>query len=143
MSGNDFENGPARTQSSLPGAKVPPVTVDEERCAQVIVRKLIYDRRARERHFGSALFAEPAWDMLLDLYAAELAAQTVSTTSLAVAAGVPLTTALRWIGTLEHADLFERQPDPHDRRRVIIRLSLAGRSGMESYLRATCGEHRQ
>ena len=97
------------------------------------VRAVIRARRMRGQFFGSELFADPAWDMLLDLFAAGLERRRVSVSSLCIAAAVPPTTALRWIGTLHEAGLFERQADPSDRRRAYIGLSPKGTEGMKSY----------
>jgi hypothetical protein len=100
------------------------------------VRSAIRARRMRAQFFAGELFADPAWDMLLDLFAAELENRQVSVSSLCIAAAVPPTTALRWIGTLHDAGLFERQADPSDRRRAYIGLSAKGLEGMRSYASA-------
>ena len=97
------------------------------------VRAVIRARRMRNQFFGAELFADPAWDMLLDLFAAGIERRRVSVSSLCIAAAVPPTTALRWIGTLHEAGLFERQADPTDRRRAYIGLSAKGVEGMKSY----------
>ena len=88
-----------------------------------VLRRIIKARQARIRHFDADLFADPAWDILLDLAAARAERQQVSVTSLCIAAGVPATTALRWIGQMVDADLLVRVSDPHDRRRAYIALS--------------------
>src|SRR5437762_3206264 len=36
------------------------------------VRAILRARRSRDRFFDASLFADPAWDMLLELYLAEL-----------------------------------------------------------------------
>jgi hypothetical protein len=95
---------------------------------------VIRARRMRAQFFGRGMFADPAWDMLLDLFAAGLERRRVSVSSLCIAAAVPPTTALRWIGTLHDAGLFERQADPTDRRRAYIALSQKGLDGMRSYV---------
>lgn len=97
------------------------------------IRAVIRSRRMRAQFFADELFADPAWDMLLDLFAAELERRQVSVSSLCIAAAVPPTTALRWIGTLHEAGLFERKADPTDRRRAYIGLSAQGLEGMRSY----------
>lgn len=97
------------------------------------IRSVIRARRMRAQYFAEELFADPAWDMLLDLFAAGLERRQVSVSSLCIAAAVPPTTALRWIGTLHEAGLFERQADPSDRRRAYIGLSAKGLDGMRSY----------
>ena len=88
-----------------------------------VIRRMIRHRQARARHFDAELFADPAWDILLDLAAARSERSQVSVTSLCIAAGVPATTALRWIGQMVDADLLIRVSDPHDRRRAYIALA--------------------
>ena len=101
------------------------------------IRAAIRARRLREQIFGDGLFADPAWDMILDLYASHLEHRRVSVSSLCIAAAVPPTTALRWIATLVEAELFERQADPHDRRRAYIGLTDKGHQAMQRYLETT------
>lgn len=96
--------------------------------------------RARERRaefFGAKLFADPAWDMLLELYAAELDQRRISIGSLCIGSRVSATTALRWISVLQNHGLIERQGDPLDGRRVYVKLSAAGSSAMTAYFQAT------
>lgn len=100
------------------------------------VRAAIRSRRLREQFFAETLFGDPAWDMLLDLFAAALEQRQVSVSSLCIAAAVPPTTALRWIGTMHDAGLFERCADPSDRRRAYIALSQKGLDGMRNYASA-------
>lgn len=100
------------------------------------IRAAIRSRRLRSQFFAGELFADPAWDMLLDLFAAQLEQRRVSVSSLCIAAAVPPTTALRWIGTLHDAGLFERHADPADRRRAYIALSAKGLEGMHGYVAA-------
>jgi len=52
-------------------------------------------RRLREEMFGSELFADPAWDIVLDLYTAEARGERVQVTSLAIPA---CRTALQFAG---------------------------------------------
>jgi hypothetical protein len=98
-----------------------------------LVRKLIAGRQARARYFDRELFADPAWDMLLDLTAAQAEHQRVSVTSLCIAAEVPATTALRWIKQLVDCGVFERVADPNDRRRAFIALSDKSTEAMARY----------
>lgn len=100
------------------------------------VRAIIRARRLREQYFKAELFADPAWDMLLDLMAARLADQKVAVSSLCIAAAVPPTTALRWITTLCERGLFVRSADPCDGRRVFISLADKAAAGLEAYLKA-------
>lgn len=100
------------------------------------IRRAIRARRLRNQFFGDALFEDPAWDMLLDLYAAELEHAQVSVSSLCIAAMVAPTTALRWIAKMTEAGLFVRQPDPQDRRRAFMALSPRASEAMRSYVTA-------
>lgn len=97
------------------------------------VRALIARRQARAKFFEGELFADPAWDMLLDLTAAEGENQRVSVTSLCIAAMVPATTALRWIKQLVDCGVFQRVADPNDKRRAFIGLSDQSRQAMARY----------
>lgn len=100
------------------------------------VRERIRQRRTRENLFSTELFADPAWDMLLDLYAAELEGGDVSVSSLCIAASVPTTTALRWIKLLSDQGWLVRQQDPHDGRRINMRLSEGSRARLNRYFDA-------
>lgn len=97
------------------------------------IRAILELRRNREQFFDGELFADPAWDILLELYAAELGQQRVSVGSLCLGAAVPATTALRWISTLENKGLIKRTADPMDGRRFHLSLSCSGLDAMASY----------
>ena len=101
-----------------------------------LVRRIIRQRQLRARYFDGELFADPAWDMLLDLTAARVERTRVSVTSLCIASGVPPTTALRWIGQLTEAGLFQRVEDDTDRRRAFITLTDRAAEAMARYFAA-------
>lgn len=107
---------PARSIDPVPAADLPPPSAET-------IRNIIRARRLRSRYFSEGLFADPAWDMLLDLLQAEIAQLRVPVSSLCIAASVPATTALRWLKTLVSQGLFVRRPDPHDGRRVYVELA--------------------
>jgi DNA-binding MarR family transcriptional regulator len=113
------ENG---VSDMRPGFVQEPDMADNAHVAREI-RAMLRMRRLRDRFFDSSLFADPAWDMLLDLMAARLERVQVAVSSLCIAACVPPTTALRWIKMMTESGLFERVSDPVDGRRVYIRLS--------------------
>jgi DNA-binding transcriptional ArsR family regulator len=100
------------------------------------VREVIRARRLRDRFFEGGLFEDPAWDMLLDLLAAQLERAQVSVSSLCIAAAVPPTTALRWITKLTDAGLIEREADPFDKRRAYLKLSPTAAGAMQRYVAA-------
>lgn len=97
------------------------------------IRRVIRARRLRDKQFGPGLFEDPAWDMLLDLYAAHHEARRVSVSSLCIAAAVAPTTALRWIARMVEAGLLVREPDPADRRRALMALTDRARAGMAAF----------
>jgi len=97
------------------------------------VRAVIRARRLRGRFFDDELFADPAWDMLLDLLQAEIAQLRVPVSSLCIAAAVPATTALRWLKSMTDQGLFVRRADPHDGRRVFVELSEQASMAMRRY----------
>ncbi|MGH6786770.1 MAG: winged helix DNA-binding protein [Novosphingobium sp.] len=98
-----------------------------------LVRRIIRQRQLRARFFDGELFADPAWDMLLDLTAARAEHTRVSVTSLCIASSVPPTTALRWIGQMVEAGLFARVEDEADRRRAFIALTDKAAEAMARY----------
>lgn len=83
------------------------------------------------------LFADPAWDMLLDLFAARIEKRDVSVSSLCLAAGVATSTAAGWLRQLERSGLVTRRPDPQDGRRVFIEIAPVAAEGVERWLGAT------
>ncbi|WP_296613890.1 hypothetical protein [Sphingomonas sp.] len=127
-----------------PTARVLPANVADQRSdyglpaepvqvAAADVRKAIRARRLRSRPFPEVLFEDPAWDMLLDLYAAHLERAQVSVSSLCIASAVAPSTALRWIGRMTEDGLFVREPDPFDRRRAFMALSETALDRMNRY----------
>lgn len=103
------------------------------RVTEAMVRSILSERRSRSEFFKDDLFADPAWDMLLELYASELAQHRISVSRLCEGAAVPPTTALRWIKRLEDEGLLVREGDPLDARRVHVRLSTDASSRMSAY----------
>lgn len=99
------------------------------------VRALLRARRLRDQLLSGDLFADPAWDILLDLIAARLERTQVSVSSLCIAAAVPPTTALRWIRHLTERGLLQREADPVDGRRIFVALSIGGADAMMRWLR--------
>lgn len=98
-----------------------------------LVHRIIRQRRLRERYFESELFADPAWDILLDLTAARAEHRRVSVTSLCIAAAVPPTTALRWIAQMTEMGILVREQDEEDKRRAFIALSDSAADAMARY----------
>lgn len=100
-----------------------------------LARYFLRRRRQRERSLDVSLFGEPAWDMLLDLFAASEENVSVSVSSLCIAAGVPGSTAFRWIADMTKRGILIQQPDPSDRRRNWVTLAPTFRERMRQFLR--------
>lgn len=99
----------------------------------LFIRQIIRQRQMRARFFDGDLFADPAWDILLDLTAARLEHRRVSVTSLCIASGATPTTALRWIDRMIDKGLLERTDDEIDRRRAFIALTDEALNAMAGY----------
>jgi DNA-binding MarR family transcriptional regulator/CheY-like chemotaxis protein len=97
------------------------------------LRSIIRARRLRSSFLPADLFADPAWDMLLDLLQAEIVQHRVPVSSLCIAAAVPATTALRWIKAMTDRGLLVRRDDPHDGRRVFIEMAPATSAALRNY----------
>lgn len=110
-----------------------PVAGDVPDVSVEAVRAVIRARRLRGRYFPEDLFADPAWDMLLDLLQAQIAQLRVPVSSLCIAASVPATTALRWLKSMTDTGLFMRRADPHDGRRVFVELSPGASISLRRY----------
>jgi DNA-binding MarR family transcriptional regulator len=98
-----------------------------------LVRDTCELRRLRGDFLPGTLLGEPVWDILLNLYAAELDQQRMSITRLTRLSGIAATTVLRCLGTLVQAGLVERSGDPIDGRRVFVALSQAGMEAMGGF----------
>lgn len=114
---------PARTSSS--GTHVNAVAV---------AKALIALQSSRNIPELPPLFADPAWDMLLDLFVARAEQRPVSVSSLCIAANVPASTAHRWIQALIDQEAVRRRADPVDRRRIFIEITDGAFSALASEL---------
>ena len=128
----------ARTLAELSihegSAEIEPTALSVASVDGQLVRALLRLRRLHAQHFLPMLFADPAWDILLDLVAARIERRRVAVSSLCIAAAVPATTALRWIAQMTEQHLLVRHPDPRDGRRVFIELSEQAALAMDNYL---------
>ena len=100
-----------------------------EKAAQFYIR-----RRRRAEFLPPSLLAEPAWDMLLELFQQYAGGAKVSTKSLCGASACPATTALRYIGELEATGLVKRTAGISDKRVMFVELTDKGVLAMGSYL---------
>jgi DNA-binding MarR family transcriptional regulator len=96
-------------------------------------REILTLRQKRAELFGASMFGEPAWEMLLRLYALAGASRQ-SMSRLAQMSGTSKATALRWIDYLLDRGLISRQPHPTDLRTAFVELTDKGREKLEAYL---------
>ncbi|MDF1586784.1 hypothetical protein [Marinimicrococcus flavescens] len=132
----DFEaigNAPVRTGASRQVAG----SVADDRIGLLKLTRFVLDTRAsRDRIFGSSLFSDPCWEILLDLTRAHLVGTTISASGIGGSSRMPLSTTLRKLDELVARGLVERHPDPVDARRKLLRLTDSGFASMWQYLDA-------
>lgn len=87
------------------------------------VSSIIEARRTRDQIFPSGLFHDPAWNILLELYASHLQNRRVSISDVCLFSGTSSTSTLRWIGVLVDRGYVHREPDARDGRRTHIILT--------------------
>jgi hypothetical protein len=107
---------------------------DQRPIDAAIVRRLLRLSRERARFFPEALFADPAWDMLLDLTASPLEGGQEPVSSLCIATAVPTTTTLRWVRRLSRRDV---------RLAAAVRRSVRGALNQAAAVGSGAGEQRQ
>ncbi|WP_156172096.1 hypothetical protein [Aurantiacibacter gangjinensis] len=98
--------------------------------------RMYRDRAARRSFFPQELFAEPAWDVLLDLFAKEVRGQRVPIGKAIAASHAPHATALRHINSLVDAEMIERRGNDDDQRVALLSLTKEARRSMRAYLRS-------
>ena len=90
-------------------------------------------RRHRERRFGDHLFSDPAWDILLALYLAELQGRSLSAAQVCIASRVPASTALRWISGLQRRGYLLQADNVADPQKANISISSKSCDLMEAH----------
>jgi len=99
-----------------------------------IVKSELKRRRLREKIFPSAeFFSDPAWDILLELFAADQDGVRLSVSSIGVESEISPSTVVRWLSFLERHNLVERFADANDKRRQWIGLTQTARNLMIEY----------
>lgn len=99
-----------------------------------VARSIAAARRKLGMHLEPSLFANPGMDIMLFLFAEGLNGATVTTNACCAAAGVPRTTALRWIKLLQDRGLVLGSDDVSDRRVTMLALSGTGRETIRNWL---------
>jgi DNA-binding MarR family transcriptional regulator len=100
-------------------------------------------RRWRDKLLDCDLFADPAWDLMLDLYEKHYEAKPVTVTSACLAAKVPSATAFRQLSRLCLKGWVERHDDGSDRRKVQVSLTKAAVEAMDAVMDAALRSERK
>ena len=117
-------------QTQSDGVTGADVTLDISTSNELDVGRALKLRASRAEIFGDGLFSEPAWDMLLKLYAADLGGRAETISNVCLASGVPPSTALRWLRHLQGEGWIEGSFDPHGRQSLIA-ISAKSRAAMK------------
>ena len=97
-------------------------------------RHLYDERRLRESTFDAELFADPMWDLMLELYASVAEGTKVSVSRACAASRAPSSSALRYIKEMTGKGLVVRDECHSDARKVYVRLSDKTRQAMTDLL---------
>lgn len=95
------------------------------------VLSIIACRRGRDAALGRRLFSDPAWDLLLELYAAGLGNRRMTVSDLAKVIDLPQSTTARWIGALVEHGLVLSWAAHVDDAQLQIHLSPRGAREMQ------------
>lgn len=86
----------------------------------------------RTKTLGDGFAADPAWDILLNVYVSSIESQNITATNAGYSGQVPLSTGLRWISLLEANAWLTRINDPIDKRLRILVLTPEGKRRLEA-----------
>ena len=124
-------------QASLSGSSAHPTSGinkdDPNGLIAARVRQLILDRALRKSIFPTEIFADPAWDILLHLYASHLEQRRETISRIICLSDVPATTGLRWVHKLVDMDLLTLRDDPCDLRRKWVLLTPTAQCALGAY----------
>jgi predicted transcriptional regulator len=115
------------------GNRTPSLGFSDDKLA-TIATSMWSARLHRANHFNPALFGEPAWDMLLDLFVHKVRGRRQGTTSLCMGANVPQSTGLRYVERLEREGLLHRYSPADDRRLSVVEMTPKGFRLMREYI---------
>lgn len=98
------------------------------------IESILQVRRKRAELFGDGLFSDPAWDILLELFAAELGNRKIRLADLSTIA--PQSTLARWLAKLEEMRLVVCDVDPLQPDHFWVALSRDCSAKMSAFLSA-------
>jgi DNA-binding MarR family transcriptional regulator len=107
---------------------------DDEALVQ-IAREELDLRRSRRCFLDEDLFSEPSWDVLLELFIANVEKSDLTVSNACVASGVPRRTAMRYVDDLEDRGLVMRYGCDKDGRVQYLALTHLGTTKLKKTLR--------
>lgn len=87
----------------------------------------------RANFFPQLQFAEPLWDIMVEIYANALAGRQMSVSDACLGMGLSTSTALRCLKYHEGLGLIARSDDPRDARRSFVELSEGAEAALTAY----------
>jgi len=99
-----------------------------------LARRIYAAAIERDRTFPEAVFDQPAWSIMLDLYIAHHEKRLVNMFGASIGARVPQSTAHRWLENLEEGGLVARRPGTFNDRDVMVALTPDAIARMEGLL---------
>ena len=100
-----------------------------------VAKSILRGRQARSLFISSHLFGDPAWDMLLALFAYAALGQKVGLLELSGVAKVSVESGKRWAEALASEDLVTIDDSAPDSKGRSIELTEGGRAAMRQVLR--------
>lgn len=95
--------------------------------------KFIQAWQARTFYLPREIFVDPAWNMLLELYLAQLKNKRMSSETLYSLSGTSGSAAVRWLKVLESQRLIICMAEPENTDREFVELSSNGEFALRSY----------
>ncbi len=99
-----------------------------------VAKALLLCRRRRQKLFSGVQFADPAWDMILELYVAAAEGERFRISRLCVQTDGSTSTATRHRQVLEAKGFISRADDPEDGRSSFAVMEPKLKSAMDEWL---------
>lgn len=111
---------------------------EEQRAA---LSRYLEARKMRAMLLGQNLFSDPAWDILLALFQAELEGSDMTLEKLSETLHLSLSIVVGQVGAMERRGLLvENRTSPNSRRRRAVRLSPLATDAMASWMSLAFGD---
>lgn len=116
--------------SNAPSSKSCLNWIDCELALSHVAQAIRHVRIVRRAEFGVDI-SEPAWDMLIELYFRESTGDFTTGSLLKDAAGVPTSTACRWLKHLTREEFIRIRPHPAEPEIEFVELTDRARDALE------------